>query len=130
MDMSEIKRLLEEQGTAWHEYRKTNDQRLAAIEAGKSTAEFDAKLAKMDERMGVRALVRGVKEEAPAWAGTLPQLPRLVHHALTESTRHQSAQQQRLDELANTQRTQNRLLLVIGAIAMSLLGLELYRLFG
>jgi ubiquinone biosynthesis protein len=78
----------------------------------------------------VRALVRGVKEEAPAWAGTLPQLPRLVHHALTEATRHQSAQQQRLDELANTQRTQNRLLLVIGAIAMSLLGLELYRLLG
>ena len=56
--------------------------------------------------------------------------PRLVHHALTESARHQSAQQLRLDELANTQRTQNRLLLVIGAIAMSLLGLELYRLFG
>ena len=84
----------------------------------------------MDERMGVRALVRGVKEEAPAWAGTLPQLPRLVHHALTESTRHQSAQQQRLDELAASQRMQSRLLLVIGAVAMALLGLELYRLFG
>ncbi len=56
--------------------------------------------------------------------------PRLVHHALTESTRHQSEQQQRLDELANAQRTQSRLLLVIGAIAMALLGLELYRLFG
>ena len=84
----------------------------------------------VDERMGLRALVRGVKEEAPAWAGTLPQLPRLVHHALTEATRHQSAQQQRLDELAASQRTQSRLLLVIGAVAMALLGLELYRLFG
>ncbi|HRG70154.1 MAG TPA: AarF/UbiB family protein, partial [Thauera aminoaromatica] len=84
----------------------------------------------MDERMGVRALVRGVKEEAPAWAGTLPQLPRLVHQALTESARHQSAQQQRLEELAAGQRTQGRLLLFIGAIAMGLLGLELYRLFG
>ncbi|MBL8072485.1 MAG: hypothetical protein JNM35_15465, partial [Nitrospira sp.] len=65
-----------------------------------------------------------------AWAGTLPQLPRLVHQALTESARHQSAQQQRLEELAAGQRTQGRLLLFIGAIAMGLLGLELYRLFG
>ena len=53
-----------------------------------------------------------------------------MHHALTESTRHQSAQQQRLDELAAGQRTQGRLLLFIGAVAMGLLGLELYRLFG
>ena len=48
-----------------------------------------------------------------------------MHHALTEATRHQSAQQQRLDELAASQRTQSRLLLVIGAVAMALLGLEL-----
>ena len=53
-----------------------------------------------------------------------------MHHALTESTRHQSAQQQRLDELAAGQRTQGRLLLIIGAVAIGLLGLELYRLFG
>ena len=84
----------------------------------------------MDERMGVRALVRGMKEEAPAWAGTLPQLPRLVHQALSESQRHQTAQQQRLEELAANQRMHGRLLLLVGAAAMALLGLELHRLFG
>ena len=84
----------------------------------------------MDERMGVRALVRGMKEEAPAWAGTLPQLPRLVHQVLTESAHQRSAQQQRLDALAASQRTQSRLLLLVGAVSMTLLGLELYRLFG
>ena len=39
----------------------------------------------MDERMGWRALVHGVKAEAPAWASTLPQLPRLVHNALADA---------------------------------------------
>ena len=35
-------------GTAFEEYKKTNDQRIEAIKAGNSTADFDAKLAKMD----------------------------------------------------------------------------------
>jgi HK97 family phage major capsid protein len=35
--------------TAFEEYKKTNDQRLDAIKAGNSTADFDAKLAKMDK---------------------------------------------------------------------------------
>lgn len=37
--------------TAFTEYKKTNDERIEAIKAGKSTADFDAKLAKMDEAM-------------------------------------------------------------------------------
>ncbi len=32
--------------------------------------------------MGWRALLRHAKDEAPSWAATLPQLPRLVHQAL------------------------------------------------
>ena len=38
--------------TAFDEYKKTNDARIEAIKAGNSTADFDAKLAKMDEHIG------------------------------------------------------------------------------
>ena len=84
----------------------------------------------MDERMGWRALVHGVKAEAPAWASTLPQLPRLVHHVLADAGKQRSLQQQRLEALAAGQRLQGRMLALIGVIAAALLGLELYRLFG
>ena len=84
----------------------------------------------MDERMGWRALVHGVKAEAPAWASTLPQLPRLLHHALADASKQRSLHQQRLDNLAAGQRLQGRMLALIGVIAAALLGLELYRLFG
>lgn len=84
----------------------------------------------MDERMGWRALVHGVKAEAPAWASTLPQLPRLVHHALADAGKQRTLHQQRLDKLAAGQRLQGRMLALIGVMAAALLGLELYRLFG
>jgi ubiquinone biosynthesis protein len=38
----------------------------------------------MDEQIGWRGLVNGLRREAPYWAGSLPQLPRLVHRALAE----------------------------------------------
>src|SRR6185503_14538961 len=38
----------------------------------------------MDEQVGWRGLVRTLQREAPYWAATLPQLPRLVHRALAE----------------------------------------------
>ena len=84
----------------------------------------------MDERMGWRALVHGVKAEAPAWASTLPQLPRLVHNALADAGKQRTLHQQRLDNLAAGQRLQGRMLALIGVMAAALLGLELYRLFG
>lgn len=37
--------------TAFTEYKKTNDDRIEAIKSGKPTADFDAKLARMDEAM-------------------------------------------------------------------------------
>jgi HK97 family phage major capsid protein len=37
--------------TAFSEYKRTNDERIEAIKSGKSTAEFDAKLAKMDQAL-------------------------------------------------------------------------------
>ena len=38
----------------------------------------------MDEQVGWRGLVRTLRQEAPFWAATLPQLPRLVHRLLAE----------------------------------------------
>src|SRR5258707_6728566 len=38
----------------------------------------------MGEQIGWRGVLRTVRQEAPFWAATLPQLPRLVHRALAE----------------------------------------------
>lgn len=40
---------LDKIATTFDEYKKTNDQRIAAIKEGKSTSDMDAKLARMDE---------------------------------------------------------------------------------
>lgn len=42
---------LDKIATAFDEYKKTNDVRIEAIKAGNSTADLDAKLAKMDEHI-------------------------------------------------------------------------------
>ncbi|MBC9072425.1 ubiquinone biosynthesis regulatory protein kinase UbiB [Thauera sp. CAU 1555] len=84
----------------------------------------------MDEQMGWRALSRGIREEAPAWAGTLPQLPRLIHHALTEPARQQAAIRDEIARLAATQRQHGRLVTVIGLLLAALVGIELARLLG
>src|SRR5207237_10217860 len=38
----------------------------------------------MSEQIGWRGLLRTLRHEAPYWANTLPQLPRLLHRALAE----------------------------------------------
>jgi len=38
----------------------------------------------MVDQIGWRGLVRNIKREAPYWASTLPQLPRLLHRLLSE----------------------------------------------
>jgi len=38
----------------------------------------------MGEQVGWRALLRTLRNEAPYWAATLPELPRLVHRALAD----------------------------------------------
>jgi ubiquinone biosynthesis protein len=40
----------------------------------------------MDEQVGLRGLARQLREEAPFWARTLPQIPRLVHRMLSDDT--------------------------------------------
>ena len=40
----------------------------------------------VNEQMGLRGFLRQVREEAPLWSRTLPQLPRLAHRLLTDDT--------------------------------------------
>ncbi len=74
----------------------------------------------MNEQIGWRGLLERVKKEAPHWAQLLPELPRLVHHALQ---RPQRASDARLAEaLLAEQRRTNRLLrvLIYGGLGFSL----------
>ena len=70
----------------------------------------------MNEQVGLRGLAKSIRDEAPAWARALPQLPRLAHRLLAEAptTRRLEAG---IDQLAEAQRRQTR---VLGAIAVVL----------
>ena len=68
----------------------------------------------MKEQLGWRALARGLKQEAPNWARTLPQMPRLVHQALSREKSPELAPL--LADLAATQRRQNFLLALIAVL--------------
>ena len=73
----------------------------------------------MKEQLGWRGLVRGLKQEAPNWARTLPQMPRLVHQALSREKPVELAPL--LVELASAQRQQNRLLGLVVVLLVALL---------
>jgi ubiquinone biosynthesis protein len=81
----------------------------------------------MSERVGWRSLLRGLKEEAPNWARTLPQLPRLVHQAL--SREKPAALAPLFAEVASAQRRQNRLLALIAALLAALLAVHYHPIF-
>ena len=79
----------------------------------------------MNEQVGWRGLVRSLREEAPLWARTLPQLPRLVHRALSEDdTRRLQAG---LAGLERAQLRQARALLGIGVVLALLVLVALLR---
>jgi ubiquinone biosynthesis protein len=82
----------------------------------------------MREQVGWRGLIRTIRHEAPFWAATLPQLPRLVHRALAED--RLGALQETLELVALQNARRNRLLkgLVILALAgLALLAFSLWR---
>jgi ubiquinone biosynthesis protein len=68
----------------------------------------------MNEQVGFRSLLRTLRDEAPSWARTLPQLPRLAHRLLSDEP------SQRLEaglaRLAEAQRRQTRVLAAIAAV--------------
>jgi ubiquinone biosynthesis protein len=73
----------------------------------------------MSEQIGWRGVLRSLKSEAPRWAATLPQLPRLLHRAL--SSDHADRLESSLRALVQSQQRRNRLL----ALIAGLLGLGL-----
>ena len=78
------------------------------------------------EQVGWRALVRNLRREAPFWATTLPQIPRLVHRALAEE--RSSELRAALDRLAALQARRNRLLQALVALVAVILGILANRL--
>jgi ubiquinone biosynthesis protein len=78
----------------------------------------------MSEQIGWRALARGLKQEAPNWMHTLPQLPRLVHQALRREPAAELAPL--LSEIASAQRRQNLLLGLIAALLAALLAVRYF----
>jgi ubiquinone biosynthesis protein len=72
----------------------------------------------MSEQMGVRGFLKQMRAEAPLWAATLPQIPRLVHRLLADDAprRLEAA----ILDLERTQRRQTRVLAVIAAVLAAL----------
>ncbi|HSD38005.1 MAG TPA: ubiquinone biosynthesis regulatory protein kinase UbiB [Rhodocyclaceae bacterium] len=78
----------------------------------------------MNDQMGWRALVRHVKEEAPSWAATLPQIPRLLHQTLSDNHREQVGQQLAVMEMQI--RAQRRISTLLTASLVVLIVLVAY----
>jgi ubiquinone biosynthesis protein len=68
----------------------------------------------MREQVGWRGLVRTLRHEAPFWAATLPQLPRLVHRALADD--RLGALNVVLERIARQNARRNRLLAALIAL--------------
>ena len=80
----------------------------------------------MNEQVGWRGLVRTLRQEAPFWAATLPQLPRLVHRALSED--RLGGLHDTLKRLADESARRNDLLsaaLVVATVALILVSVAL-----
>jgi ubiquinone biosynthesis protein len=67
----------------------------------------------MAEQVGWRGLVDRVKREAPYWGALLPQLPRLLHQALSRQAQPQPAAE--LAEILRLERRRNRILALVAA---------------
>jgi ubiquinone biosynthesis protein len=68
----------------------------------------------MSEQVGWRGLVERIRQEAPYWSTILPQLPRLLHQALTEQARARPEVETAV--LLREARRRNQLLWVIAAL--------------
>jgi ubiquinone biosynthesis protein len=74
----------------------------------------------MREQVGLKGLLRAVRNEAPRWATMLPQLPRLLHRALAGDRVERI--ERMLDELLKLQRRRNRLIgLAVALFALALI---------
>ncbi|OUD12271.1 ubiquinone biosynthesis regulatory protein kinase UbiB [Thioflexithrix psekupsensis] len=58
----------------------------------------------MDERIGLRAFMRNIEQQLPIWAEKLPELPMLVHEALSERQQQQHQLKQLRQEMQHLRR--------------------------
>ncbi len=74
----------------------------------------------MSEQLGPRGFINHLKREAPQWATLLPQLPRLVHQALTQANARTTADEElaRLREAAQASRRQAQIAMVLATAAI------------
>jgi ubiquinone biosynthesis protein len=81
----------------------------------------------MGEQLGVRGLLRTLKREAPYWAATLPQIPRLLHRALSQDpvAELKTVLERLADESARRNDLASAALVVVTA-ALILVGLFLF----
>ena len=74
-DLSEVKNLIDEQGRAWQEFKRANDELIKAKADGKAVSDLESKLAVMSEvldesKARADALVEDIKRlNRPAAAG-------------------------------------------------------------
>lgn len=82
----------------------------------------------MKSQLGLDAFTEKLKSEAPRWAQTLPQIPRLIHAALSAPSAAQVAQKNELAvaQLVNEQRGLRRALRLLSALVILLTGLSLW----
>lgn len=69
----------------------------------------------MSEQVGWRGALKAIQHEAPQWAKTLPQLPRLIHQTLIRTPDAETIDM-RLARIEFQQTRQNRWLMVIAAL--------------
>ena len=84
----------------------------------------------MAEQIGWRGLVRNIKREAPYWAATLPQIPRLMHRLLSEERIDKL--ERAFDALHAQGARRNRLLgalLAVAALWVAVQAWAVFRLF-
>ena len=80
----------------------------------------------MGERIGLRGLIANLKREAPQWALLLPQLPRLLHGALSDEPLRTIRKE--IDRLQAEQQRQTGLLWAAVALLGALLVVQLVSL--
>ena len=84
----------------------------------------------MGEQIGIQGMVERLKAEAPRFTHIIPQLPRLVHRALTQAAEPTSANDELLRLLVVEQRRTNRMLsffvYLIGTFGATVLAYSVY----
>jgi ubiquinone biosynthesis protein len=81
----------------------------------------------MSEQVGLRGLIKAIRSEGGHWVSLLPELPRLVHRAL--SAPPSSHLQQELESLRAQQRSLQRWLTVLLVVVGLLVGAEVALVF-